>query len=1204
MTDQFIRGAGGKSGGGGTEDPNTLRSRATARVIDVLCEGPIKGLVNGAQSIFFGETPVQDSDGSFNFPNFSYQERIGTPTQTPVNGFNTVETGVSVGVEVSNGSPVERSFSNQDLSGVRVILQWPGLSKVTDDGDIIANSVELKIEVKNSTSAYATVVQQVVEGKTVSPYERGYRVNFTGTGPWSVRVSRITPNPTEVKDVNKFTWTAAFELIDAKMIYPDTAYVALAIDAESTGGSVPVRGYEIEGLNNVRFPSNYNPVTRAYSGTTWNGTFSQGYTNNPAWVMYEVLTNKRWGLGRYIDDSQINKYALYEIGKYCDQLVDDGFGGKEPRYTFNGVINSPVAAYEAVQAIASNFRSMSFWGSGAITFSQDAPRDPVQLVSPANVIDGNFDYSSSGLKDRFTVAHVTWNDPKDFYRQAVEVYEDAEGIRKYGWRKTELLAVGCTSRGQARRMGKWAIKTALNEREFIQYKASYDHVRCRPGDIITVADPTIAGIRLAGRVKARTVNLASHTIVLDSEVQLYGGDSITLVAADGTLQTRTLINEASSTDTVETSSKFTFTPRVGTMFLIGSGTVQPRKWRVLTVREEEPNIYEITGIEYNDEKFGVVEQDLFFTDSNFSVIPSGKPRPPTDAQFVETLYRANNTVRSRLTLSWKPPTNPEAPDTLDPRVSAYFVQHRGPSGGSFNPLGRFEGAGVDLDNAEVGTNTFRVYSETANGVRSTTPLEITIQAVGKSAPPADVTGLVASPELQSVLLVWNAVSDIDLIGYDVREGPTWQNSVPVSTRMKGTQIVIPLNDTLPHTFLVRALDDTGNYSVNTASVVAQVSAPASVTYIEARQDGERVQLLWSSVPGIDVEYEIRAGLSWDLGQRLARVSGTSTSFLYPANREAIFWIKSVSKLGLYSETPRFARVDLLNPPYRNVVYTNNIQDTGFPGTKWDMAVNTTTDTLVVNQPSTAIDLYGDYFQAISLPADLRARNWIDQNTTLVDKTSITWAEATFAWNSEQAVSLLWSGDAGEDSGAEFEALISQFSGFNVLQDVEAWSLSNTAGLTGQIAATAPLVQVGLTHSTLRETSGVVIDALTDQLSYAITARTAFTVLFRVRFATPNGDSGWTLLELANSTGTNWIKVRKLTGGSLAACTFRCEDHLGRVQDVTIPVGSVRDFFDIGIAQDANVRRFIVSSWRTGQTGFHELVGSAITTLDRLHFYDA
>jgi predicted phage tail protein len=1204
---QVIRGAGGggKRGSGQRaprEEPNTLRSRSIARVIDLLCEGPVRGLVDGAKSIYFGETPVQNTDGSFNFQNFAFQERVGTPSQLPVPGFNTVETSVGVGVEVLNAAPVERQFPKEDLDGVRVVLQLPSLSFLdSEKGDLKRNSVTIAIDVKSATSAYRQVVLDTIEGKTVSQYERGYRVNFTGPAPWSVRVRRVSPDPVGATDNSSVFWAVAFELIDAKMVYPNSAYIASSIDSEGTGGQVPVRGFEIEGLDNIRVPVNYDPETRTYDGI-WNGTFKQAYTNNPAWVMHEILTNTRWGLGQYIDQAQVNKFALYEIGRYCDEMVDDGFGGQEPRYTFNGVLNTAVQAYEAVQAIASNFRAMSYWGSGAITFAQDAPKEAVQLVSPANVIDGVFNYSSSGLKDRFTVCYVTYNNPKDFYRPAIEVYEDAEGIRRYGWRKTDLLAVGCTSRGQARRMGKWAILTALNEREFIQYRASYDHVKCRPGDIVMVADPAVAGIRLAGRIKQVVANSASHTLVLDAPVQLTGNDSITLVQDDGQLVTRTLASSNEVTATVETTSLLPAMPRVGSMFLIGTGTVQPRKWRVLSVREDEPNIYEITAVEYRDEKFGAVEQGLFFSDDNFSAIPSGRPNPPSQPNVTESLYRVNNAVRSRLSISWQPPANPLATGTPDPRISGYYVLHQ-PPGGNFRVLGRTEAPGLDLDDCEVGLNEFRVYAETSNGLRSAEFLAVDVDVVGKSAPPADVQNLTATPELQGILLSWDQVTDIDLVGYDVRVGSSWENSQEVSVRMKGTQLFVPVQDIEPRTFLVRAIDDTGNYSVNTASVTAQVTGPDDVLAFIARQDGENVIFSWRAVPGIDVEYEIRVGLSWDLGQRLVRVSGTTTTILFPADTEANFWIKAKSKLGIYSQGTRLVRVGLANPAYRNVLYFNNLQDTGFPGTRIDMTVDTDTDTLVVDEAA-GINLFGDYFSDITLPANLRARNWLSIRPALLDRNTLTWQEATFEWNSAQASEITWSIDLGNESGARFDAFLSVATGFKIPEDVEAWSLTGSTGLTGLINDTAPLAQAGVAFAELRDRDGVASpddDTLT--LTYEIAERTLFSILATVRFATPNGDAGRVLLKLSNADGSEWIKVGKLPGGTLDACTFRCEDHLERVQDVTLLVGSRQDFFSLGISQDSEARRFVVSSWRTGATGFHELEASAITTLNRLHLHD-
>jgi len=503
MTNKLIRGSGGggKGGGGGgrvaVESPDSLRSKAFARVLDLISEGEIVGLVDGAKSIYLDETPLQNEDGSYNFQGVELVTRTGTQSQSYVPGFPAVENETGVGVEVKASASVTRQISNPEIDAIRVRVSIPQLTEQNiSNGDLLGASVEYAIDVQSNGGGFVTYLTDTVSGKTTSKYERSYRVELTGSAPWDIRVRRITPDSTKAALQNKTFWESYTEIIDAKLRYPNSALVGIKIDS-SQFNNVPRRAYDVK-LLKVRVPTNYDPVNRTYTGI-WNGSFKVEWTDNPAWCFYDLLTNDRYGLGGLIDQTQVDKWALYSVARYCDELVPDGFGGTEPRFTCNIYIQSRAEAYRVIQDMASIFRGMVYWQSGAVTVSQDAPADPVYLFTPANVVGGNFVYSGSSAKARHTVALVSWNDPEDFYRQKVEYVEDAAGIARYGIIQTNITAIGCSSRGQANRVGRWLLYSEQSEAEVVVFKTGMEGAVARPGQIIQVADPVRGGARRGGR---------------------------------------------------------------------------------------------------------------------------------------------------------------------------------------------------------------------------------------------------------------------------------------------------------------------------------------------------------------------------------------------------------------------------------------------------------------------------------------------------------------------------------------------------------------------------------------------------------------------------------------------------------------------------------------------------------------------------------
>ena len=523
---QLILHGSGKSGSkqrAPVDHAATLFSRATAQIIDLLCEGEINGLVDGAKSIFFDEVRVQNDDGSFNFEGVTIEEKVGSPTQAAARGFDQVESTIAINQEVTDISSPQFTVTETSIDAIRIIVQLPSLMRQdTSNGDLLPHTVGIKIEVSENDSGgvFTEILTDDITGKTKSAYQRAYRIDLSpytvaaNDYPLIFKVSRTTPESESTTTQDQIFVDSYIEIQEQKFEYPDSAYVALSVNSELFGGKIPKRSYEVEGLK-IQHPSNYDPVTRVYTGI-WDGTFLEGYCNNPAWVMYDMLTNSRYGLGDDIDASQVDKAALYQIGKYCDELVSDGRGGLEPRFTLNAVITERKEAYTVINAIASVFRGMAFWSAGGVSFSIDQPKDAVRVVTNANVKDGDFTYSGIGLKARHSAVLVTWNDPLDFYRQQIEVVEDPDLIERFGWRQIELVAFGTTSRAQAIRMGKWLLQAEATETETVTYEAGWDHADTTPGQIIKISDEHRVGARVAGRVMDKNLHSLTSSVPTDA----------------------------------------------------------------------------------------------------------------------------------------------------------------------------------------------------------------------------------------------------------------------------------------------------------------------------------------------------------------------------------------------------------------------------------------------------------------------------------------------------------------------------------------------------------------------------------------------------------------------------------------------------------------------------------------------------------------
>lgn len=608
--------------GGKKSNPNPSGySNATASILGIVSEGEIEGLVNGLQSIYFNETPVQNNDGSLNFQGVEYDWRSGTQWQSRIPGFaDNSSNEISVEVEVKNPIPVVKTIFNANLDIVRIRLGVV-LQQSDSKGRVEGSAVFFKIWIKEGTGAFNVRFDGEIRGyyPSLTEFQYDFPVNnYGGTvQDFTVKIERTNPQDTDTQRYQKIlTWRSYTEITEVKLSYPNSALFGLRFKTKDFTSGVPQIGMELGGIK-IKIPTNatVSPTRGLIYNGLWDGTF---YTpakavSDPAWILYDLLTNTRYGLGKYIKASQVNKWALYEISQYCNEYVSDGYGGTEHRFSCNVLLEgeSKQEAYTVVQSLISIFRGFSYWVDGAIAVASDKPGFPVSQFTQADVEEGLFIYTYTGLKTIKTIALVPWLNPKDLYKRTIETVEDPEGISKYGIRETEVSAFACTSRGQARRAGMAILLTDRLEQKTVTFKARAYAAYIKPGDIIKIMDSSKTNIRYSGLVKASTLN----TITLDSAVQL-GVESYTLsvLLADGTLANASVLNQP-GTHQILTTTGFPSIPPAESNWILSSTSMQAQLFRVLNrvpIPESIEMMQEITAVEYNNSKYASIESGFQF----------------------------------------------------------------------------------------------------------------------------------------------------------------------------------------------------------------------------------------------------------------------------------------------------------------------------------------------------------------------------------------------------------------------------------------------------------------------------------------------------------------------------------------------------------------------------------------------------------------
>ncbi|HDZ1340378.1 TPA: DUF1983 domain-containing protein [Klebsiella pneumoniae] len=769
----LIAGAGGKKSSGSSRTPveadDTVNSRAMASILDLLGEGVVGGLINGAKSIFIDGVALENEDGSFNYSGVTWDFRDGSQDQSPMPGFDFVETPKAVNTQLKTTNAVTVAIDNDDADRVRVIMKFPSLRSIDKKtGDTNGTSVQFKFQLANGNGSFYDVIATgeissdvTLTAKKTGVYYRSYEIQLPKPGrAYKVRVLRLSADSNDQYLFND-TWVDSIgEIVDTPMNYPNSVLVGLKVNSEQFGSSMPSRSYLIRGLK-IRVPSNYDENTNTYNGV-WDGTFKLLSSSNPAWILFDLLTNARYGLGKFVSESMIDLGQLYQIGRYCDEEVDDGFGGKEKRFAINTQITSRQDAYRLIQDIAGAFRGMVFWAGGMVNIMQDSPSDPVMLFTNANVKDGLFTYKGSARKDRPSVALITYNNKQDGYKQNVEYVEDQEAMARYGERKTEAVAFGCTSRGQAHRVGLWLLYTARMESDMITFTAGLDASFLMPGETVLIQNKYRAGKRNSGRI----VSFTKNSITLDAPVSLKkSGSFIRIINQEGKIVERD-INE-----TGDNITKVTFKTALATadqpvangVWTITEPDLVPMRARVVAVAQgETPGSFDITVVQNNASKYQAIDNGATLVPENTTVLDPTYSKPSNLVISEGTYLSSPGNLSVKLMLAWEG-KSPE-----------YWVSWRRSDEGNVSnwQSARATEEQYEIVNvAENGRYDFQLYSVSFGGKKSEI-ITAVYQVKGTMTPPGAPTSLTAVGDYRNVVLNWVNPDTVDLAQINVYASKT------------------------------------------------------------------------------------------------------------------------------------------------------------------------------------------------------------------------------------------------------------------------------------------------------------------------------------------------------------------------------------------------------------------------------------------------
>ncbi|UZE14812.1 phage tail protein [Pseudomonas sp. B21-053] len=778
------------------EASDSLRSTNLAKLLIAVGEGEFDGTPTD-YDIYLDNTPIKDASGNYNFPNVKWDWRPGSVDQTYISGIPSVENETTLNIELRSDSPWIRSITNIQLSAVRVRLAWPALQKQDDSGNVGGYRIEYAIDVATDGGAYQQVLIEAVDGKTTTRYERSRRVDLpVATTGWQIRIRRITPNQNTNKIADTMLVAGYTEVIDAKLRYPNTALLYIEFDAEQFS-NIPAVTVKCKGRK-WQVPSNYDPVARTYNGT-WDGTMKQAWTNNPAWITFGVCTEERFGLGKRIKSFMVDKWELYRIAQYCDQLVPNGVGGTEPRFLCDMNLQGKPDAWSLLRDIAGIYRGMTYWAQGQLVMQADMPRaqDFDYVFTRSNVIDGKFSYGSASAKTRYTRALVSYDNPANNYDTDVIPFADPALQRRFGDKPTELSAIGCTRASEAQRRGKWAI-LSNNQDRTVSFKTGMEGVIPLPGHIIPVADSLLAGREVGGRISA----VAGRVVTLDRDTQTKAGDRLMINLPGGRAEGRTVQSVNGRAVTVTTS--YSEAPLPQLQWALDADDLAIPLYRVLSTKRTTEGDYEISALQYEPGKFANIDTGARLEERPISVIPITVVPAPTSVTVTSSSVVSQGIAVATMTITW-PAVN---------GAVGYDVEWRKDSG-NWIKLPRTGSTGVDVVGIYAGAYLARARAVSAFDISSIWRSSILTNLTGKAGLPPSVSFLTATSLLFGIGLKWGFPAGAE----DTQRTEIWygpNNNLGTATKL--ADLAYPQSDYAMQSlragatffFWARLVDRTGN----------------------------------------------------------------------------------------------------------------------------------------------------------------------------------------------------------------------------------------------------------------------------------------------------------------------------------------------------------------------------------------------------------
>ncbi|EJZ58451.1 Phage-related protein [Pseudomonas fluorescens R124] len=754
------------------EASDSLRSTNLAKLLIAVGEGEFDGIPTD-YDIYLDNTPIRDASGNYNFPNVKWDWRPGSVDQTYIPGIPSVENETSLNIELRSDSPWVRSISNTQLSAVRMRLAWPALQRSDDEGNVGGYRIEYAIDVATDGGAYQQVLVDAADGKTTTRYERSRRIDLpTATTGWQIRVRRLTPNQNSNKVSDTMLVAGYTEVIDAKLRYPNTALLYIEFDAEQFT-NIPAVTVKCK-ARRWMVPSNYDPISRTYTGT-WDGSMKSAWTNNPAWITYGICTEERFGLGKRIKPFMVDKWELYRIAQYCDQLVPNGLGGQEPRFLCDMNLQGKADAWSLLRDISAIYRGMTYWAQGQLVMQADMPRaqDFDYVFTRANVIDGKFSYGSASAKTRYTRALVSYDNPANNYDTDVIPFADLDLQRRYGDRPTELSAIGCTRASEAQRRGKWAI-LSNNQDRTVSFKTGMEGVIPLPGHIIPVADSLLAGREVGGRISSA----AGRVVTLDRDTQAKAGDRLIINLPGGRAEGRTVqsVNDRAVTVTVAYSEP----PTAQLQWALDADDLAIPLYRVLRTKRTTEGDFEICALQFEPSKFAHIDTGARLEERPISVIPITVVPAPASVSLASTSSVVQGLAVATMTISWP---------AVDGAVG-YDVEWRKDSG-NWIKVQRTGMNNVDVVGIYAGAYVARVRAVSAFDISSQWRNSILTNLKGKEGLPPALSYLTATPLLFGIYLKWGFPAGAeDSQRTEIWYGPT--TSLDAATKL--TDLAYPQSD--------------------------------------------------------------------------------------------------------------------------------------------------------------------------------------------------------------------------------------------------------------------------------------------------------------------------------------------------------------------------------------------------------------------------